>query len=295
MSIEYSLGLIGYPLGHSLSPILHQAALDSAGMHGKYQTFPIEPSSQKEINLLITQMKKGEFHGFNVTIPFKQTVIPMLDKLTKRAEEIGAVNTIFRDDEGNIIGDNTDILGFWADLNQSLPLSSIKKAIVFGAGGSARAVTYSLLLHGWETAIAARHPDQAKKIKDSFSGISSFDTNKISILELSKLALTSIIQDEVLIVNTTPAGMSPNISEIPWPLGLPFPKSGCLYDLIYSPVETVLVKEARKSGLNACNGLGMLIEQAASAFSIWTGVEASRSAMRNAIPKEYFSLPRSNQ
>ncbi|HLF89806.1 MAG TPA: shikimate dehydrogenase [Anaerolineales bacterium] len=284
MRETYSLGLIGYPLSHSLSPKLHNAALKSLGLDGEYCLYAIPPSEENELKELLETVRSGEIHGLNVTIPHKQTVIPYVDELTPTAQAVGAVNTIyFRD--GKLIGDNTDAPGFLADLKQflvNIPYSEFRKnALVLGAGGSARAVVYALLQDGWQITLAARRPEQAKSLADNLSQNSISNIQyPISIIQFPISNLESPFS---LIVNTTPLGMTPNVNNSPWPTDFPFPENAAVYDLVYNPRETLLVSNARAAGLPATTGVGMLIEQAALAFEIWTGREAPRDVMRDAV------------
>ncbi len=261
----YHLGLIGWPVEHSLSPVMHKAALQAAGLNGDYSLFPIAPlpAGEAELFRLVDRMKHGDLTGLNVTIPHKQTVCAFLDNLTPAARTIGAVNTVFLNSNGQLWGDNTDWSGFRQDLaNQYEGQSGLVQ--ILGAGGAARAIVYSLMMDGWQINISSRRPDQAKQLAAEFSSahhpVSAFPVEQFSLLP-----------EVALIVNTTPAGMSPDIHSSPWPVDLPFPRRAFVYDLIYNPAETRLMSVARSAGLTAVNGLGMLAGQAARAFEIWTG------------------------
>jgi shikimate dehydrogenase len=246
--------------------------------------YAIPPSEENELKELLETVRSGEIHGLNVTIPHKQTVIPYVDELTPTAQAVGAVNTIyFRD--GKLVGDNTDAPGFLADLKQflvNIPYSEFRKnALVLGAGGSARAVVYALLQDGWQITLAARRPEQAESLADNLSQNSISNIQyPISIIQFPISNLESPFS---LIVNTTPLGMTPNVNNSPWPTDFPFPENAAVYDLVYNPRETLLVRNARAAGLPATTGVGMLIEQAALAFEIWTGREAPRDVMRDAV------------
>ncbi|HET9905289.1 MAG TPA: shikimate dehydrogenase [Anaerolineales bacterium] len=274
----FNLGLIGYPLSHSLSPNIHSAALRACGFEGDYSLFPIYPEDKNGLQDLLSRVRSGEIHGLNVTIPHKQNVISFLDVLTSTSEAIGAVNTIYLR-EGKLIGDNTDAAGFLTDLKNFLATAEqsneSKSALILGAGGSARAVVYALLNDGWDVIIAARRIEQAQHLADSIANTKSPDVvSSFTDVEFSKIAL---------IVNTTPVGMTPNIDQSPLPENLSLPRHVSMYDLVYNPRETKLVKEARARGLNATTGLGMLIEQAALAFELWTGHNPSREIMRASV------------
>jgi shikimate dehydrogenase len=269
----FQLGLIGYPLGHSLSPKIHAAALSACNLQGDYSLFPIHPEDTQALIGLLARVRSGEIAGLNVTIPHKQNVIKLMDELTPTAKAIGAVNTIYlRDDK--LIGDNTDALGFLSDLKKFVGNweSGVgKSALVLGAGGSARAVVYALSNDGWDITIAARRLEQAQELAARFANVSAIELN-FQTFQPSNLQL---------LVNTTPLGMTPNIEQSPWPENLPFPNA-TIYDLVYNPRETKLVRDARAQGLSATTGLGMLIEQAALAFELWTGHTTPRDILRTA-------------
>lgn len=272
------LGLVGFPLGHSLSPRIHAAALHSCGLEGMYSLFPFGPDDRQGLKELLLRLRAGEIQGLNVTIPHKQNVIPLLDGLTSTAEAIGAVNTIYvRDDR--LIGDNTDAQGFRSDLQSFLTTKTRRhgelNALVLGAGGSARAVVYALLKDSWNVTLAARRIEQAQQISISYTDYRLLITDfTLTTIDLSNISL---------IVNTTPIGMVPNIDQSPWPAALPFPPHAAVYDLVYNPQETKLIREACLQGLPARTGLGMLIEQAALSFEIWTGQHPEREPLFEAI------------
>ncbi|PWH16604.1 MAG: shikimate dehydrogenase [Anaerolineae bacterium] len=275
--MSYTLGLLGYPLGHSLSPVIHTAALKACGLHGTYSLFPIPPEHPQELLALLARLRAGELHGLNVTIPHKQTVLPLLDALTETAQAIGAVNTIFVR-QGHLIGDNTDAPGFLADVTrflQPLQMLAAKSALVLGAGGSARAVVYALCQAGWQVAVSTRRLEQAQGLADSLKTAH----NQIEILPLDALHTWT----GTLLVNTTPLGMTPHLETSPWPEGVALPKGVAVYDLVYNPPETRFVREARAAGSPATSGLGMLIEQAALAFEIWTGHSPARALLSQAL------------
>lgn len=273
------LGLAGFPLGHSLSPRIHAAALRACELRGIYDLHPVPPDDPAALHHLLGRVRAGEIHGLNVTIPHKQAVIPYLDALTPAAQAIGAVNVIYCRD-GKLTGDNTDAPGFLADVKKFLapvdnPNFEQRHALILGAGGSARSVVYALVCDGWQVTLVARRAGQASALLAlhasaltcrAFSDLASLDLSSVSLL-----------------VNTTPLGMTPNPQHSPWPGGLPFPRGAVVYDLIYNPRETLLVREARAAGLRAATGLGMLVEQAALAFEIWTGQRPPRDVLFAAV------------
>ncbi len=275
------LGLIGFPLSHSLSPKIHTAALQSCGLEGDYSLFPIHPDDKQSLKDLLFRVRSGEIHGLNVTIPHKQNVIPFLDELTPTAKSIGAVNTIYLHNN-RLIGDNTDAQGFLLDLEKFLNTEARRhgdlNALVLGAGGSARAVVYALVNDGWDVTIAARRMEQSQELVLKFGKAKAIEFNPQTFQR----------SDLQLIVNTTPVGMTPNIDRSPWPENLPFPTNTSIYDLVYNPRETILVRDARCQGLNATTGLGMLIEQAVLSFEIWTGYKPPREVMFEAVDQTAY-------
>jgi shikimate dehydrogenase len=271
------LGLIGYPLGHSLSPKIHAAALKACGLEGQYSLFPIAPEDKQGLKDLLARVRAGEIQGLNVTIPHKQNVIEFMDELTPTAKAIGAVNTIYMR-EDKLIGDNTDAPGFLSDLKRVIgnrKLGIGKSAIVLGAGGSARAVVYALVNNGWNVTIAARRIEQAQQLSESFSNY------KLQVTEYSSFIFH--LSSFALLVNTTPLGMTPNTESSPLPENLSLPANAFVYDLVYNPRETKFVRDARAQGLHASTGLGMLIEQAALAFEKWTGHNPPREVLYQAV------------
>jgi shikimate dehydrogenase len=291
--VVFNLGLIGYPLGHSLSPKIHRAALEACGLDGDYSLFPIHPEDHLRLKHMLSRIRSGEIHGLNVTIPHKQVVISLLDELTPTAEAIAAVNTIYLKN-GKLTGDNTDAPGFMTDLQNFLTTETrrhpgptnnagagrdTKSALIFGAGGSARAVVYALAKDCWKVTVASRRIEQAQTL---ITHLSNPDSH-LSSIEFELTNLYSLVSNLTLLINTTPVGMSPEIDFSPWPVDLPFPQNVVVYDLVYNPRETKLVRDARAAGLAATTGLGMLIEQAALSFRIWTGCLPQRKALFKAV------------
>jgi shikimate dehydrogenase len=280
------LGLIGWPVSHSFSPKLHNAALKAAGLEGDYKLFPIAPQVEGRFLEIFNLIRVGEIIGINITIPYKKTVINYMDELTPMAKLVGAVNTIYFKN-GKLIGDNTDATGFLVDLHNKMPKPSdfSKNALVIGSGGSARAVVAALIEDNWHVILAARNLDRAKELSESISNAVGVDLIKFEALNAESLSV--VVRNSNLIVNTTPLGMFPNIEASPWPHGLNWVQDVFIYDLVYNPRETMLMNQAKTHGLAAVNGLGMLVEQAALAFEIWTGVAAPREVMYSVVSSEF--------
>lgn len=278
---SFSLGLTGFPLSHSLSPKIHTAAFQACGLQGDYSLFPVSPDDKQGLADLLARVRANQIQGLNVTIPHKQTVIPLLDELTPTAKAIGAVNTIYRRDN-KLVGDNTDAPGFLFDLKKFLAQSPSpvlgeglgvrgKSALIVGAGGSARAVVYALLHDGWNVTLAARRLEQAQQLT------SSFPEYEVRVMQYDPFILHN--SSFSLLVNTTPLGMFPAIETSPLPEDTRLPRGTIVYDLVYNPRETRLVRQAKAQGCRATSGLGMLIEQAALAFHLWTGCNPPREIL----------------
>ena len=269
------LGLIGFPVSHSLSPKIQNAALKACGLEGEYSLFPIPPDDMQGLKDLLDRVRSGEIAGLNVTIPHKQNVIPLMDELTPTVKTIGSVNVIYMRNT-RLIGDNTDAEGFLSDLKKFIGNREPevgKSALVLGAGGSARSVVYALQKDGWKVTIAARRLEQTQQLASQFDGANASELN-LQIFQPSNFQL---------LVNTTPLGMTPNIDTSPLPENVPLPKDIIIYDMVYNPRETKLVRDARTRGLSATTGLGMLIEQAALGFELWTGRKLPIDIFRNAV------------
>jgi len=276
-------GLIGYPLSHSLSPTLHEAAFEVLALQGEYLLYPVAPGEIGRLAELATHMRDGEIQGLNVTIPHKQAIMAVLDELTPSAQAIGAVNTLYFKN-GKLIGHNTDAPGFLADQAKFLRNTKVeKKVLVLGAGGAARAVVYALLNDSWKVTLAVRREDlsQARVLTESFKSQTGVGSIEIVLMEAGDLG--HLGNDIRLIVNATPIGMFPETDSSPWPSGLPFPHGAAVYDLVYNPRQTRLVRDAQAAGLRATTGLGMLVEQAALSFACWTGRDVPREVMFAAV------------
>ncbi len=307
----YWLGLTGWPLTYSLSPAIQNAALTALHLPGEYRLHPVPPlpAGREAMLDLLERLRSGELTGLNVTIPHKQAVLACLDDLTSMAKAVGAVNTLFR--RGNrLVGDNTDVTGFLADLRRVAPFLPLDRkqaalkpahALILGAGGAARAAVCGLSGLGWRVTVAARRLEQAEKLVEDLlcaganlccagantrisakhAQIDAVCLSCAGAISAAQSGLQSIPFD--LVVNATPAGMVSHEHENSWPDELPLPRGAFIYDMVYVPRETTLVRRARSEGNPAANGAGMLVEQAAAAFEIWTGRTAPRRVMQRAF------------
>lgn len=273
---------MGWPVSHSLSPSMHNAAAAKAGLNLAYVPLPVHPARVKSA---VHGLAALGFRGVNVTVPHKQAVMPFLDKLEAGAKAIGAVNTIKVDEPDGesprLTGFNTDWTGFLADLTANNVTIRGRDCLLLGAGGSARAVAYALGQMGCAVHVLARRPNQAEGLVHQIKPFVKSGT-----LYAHDLAALGDLMPSVaapLIVNTTPLGMTPNIVSSPWPTSLPFPKDSFIYDLVYNPPQTALMAQAQRANCPTINGLGMLIWQGAKAFEIWTAVAPDVAVMRRAV------------
>jgi len=267
-------GIIGFPVGHSLSPTMHNAAFAALGLPWSYVPLPVKPG---HLGAALKDFVEQGFRAFNVTIPHKEHVIPLLDETSEHAERIGAVNTVSVRD-GRLFGDNTDWQGFLSDLEHLGYRADGSSALVLGSGGAARGVVYALLARGCTVVIAARNAGTLGSLVDHARRC--FPDSPVSGLSLDDLP--ELKQPFDLVVNTTPIGMHPQVDASPWPASVAFPHCALAYDLVYNPAETCFMRQASSQGIATANGLGMLVHQAALAFTIWTGREAPVDVMRQA-------------
>lgn len=274
------VGVIGWPMEHSLSPVMHNAAFAELGIDWAYLPLPVQPNH-------VEQALKGlaalNFVGNNVTVPHKQAVIRYIDELGDAAQITGAVNTVHIRD-GKFFGYNTDPYGFLNSLKEVGCRPQGMRVAVLGAGGAARAVVYALARAEVDTVIVFnRTAERAAFLVDDLADI--FPDSSLSFEALTKEALAAFGNKVDLVVNTTSVGMYPQVDTCPWPEEVPIPTNALFYDLVYNPLETVFLARARAAGATAIDGLGMLVHQGALAFEKWTAQQAPVKIMRAACLK----------
>ncbi len=286
-----TVGLIGWPVEHSASPVMFNAAFEALGLNWRYEAFPVPP---EKLERTLRDLHARGVLGFNVTVPHKQAILPHLDSILPEARAVGAVNTVTALADPTPIwqGTNTDILGFQRDLLIHLPDPRPGMlALILGAGGAAHAATYVLARLGFQIMIVSRTPGRGLELIRSIqSGLRLGDAEhpiestqwRMQIRTMTPDRLAELKTPIDLIVNCTPVGMWPNTEASPWPDGVPFPPTAFVYDMVYRPEQTLLVRQAQATGLNAVSGLGMLVQQGAAAFQRWTGTEAPIALMLDA-------------
>lgn len=270
-------GIIGYPLRYTISPAFQNAAFEHLGLNWCYIPLVVEGDALKKA---IEGIRALNFAGVNVTIPYKEAVLECLDELTSTAELVEAVNTILVR-EGKLIGYNTDGRGFVTMLQKDMEFDpKDKKALIVGAGGAARAVAVSLALEGCaEIYILNRTKERAFDLARAICNKFPYCLTQAIDFEADLLSIFNRVD---LIVNATPVGTDISTDETPVSPDL-LNEGHLVCDLIYSPPETQFLKEAKRVGARAINGIGMLLYQGAASFEIWTDAEAPIEIMRKAI------------
>lgn len=288
-------GLIGHPVAHSRSPALQQAAFDALGIAARYELWdtPAEALAAR-----IAALRQPEYLGANVTIPHKAAVIPLLDALDPLAARLAAVNTIAREapaESGSVrlVGYNTDVTGLRRALAERRAWTAGRCMLVLGAGGAAQAALGVASLEGATVWIAARRVEAARAALDAFQRRARADApalsdrgdepNRAIALDDTE-RLSAALAACTVLINATPAGTrDPDASPIPVALLRHLPVEAFVFDMVYNPPETALVRAARARDLRASGGLPMLLYQGADAFRLWTGHEPPLDLMRNAV------------
>lgn len=273
MNLTRIYGLIGNPLGHSLSPLMHNAAFKELRIDAEYKLFELQ---EDQIESFLKSLKSNNIHGLNVTVPYKEKVIPFLYKVSPEAKLIGAVNTIKITPEG-LEGFNTDGAGFIHHLDDMEFDPRGKSIAILGAGGASRAVSV-YLAKGQPRSVSIFDTDKTKlnnlvdHLRQNFGNVDIKAVDSVDELGIDKCDL---------LVNATPIGMKETDPCLVDEKLLH--KDMLVYDLIYNPKETKLLKLAREKGAKVSNGLGMLLHQGVLAFEIWTAQEAPVDIMRTAL------------
>lgn len=278
------LGVIGDPIEHSLSPVMHNAAIAKLQLDYVYLPFPIKP---EELPTAISGLAAIGLTGFNVTIPHKQAIIPLLTEVSPIAKEIGAVNTVWRTETG-WHGTNTDVEGFLAPLKNYNQNWHQTTALILGYGGAARAVVAGCSqLNCAKIQVVGRDPQKLTAFKNSWHN----SQLAVNLSVHSWQELPDLIGESNLLVNTTPVGMYPRVDESPVSAELmeKLPKNAIAYDLIYTPNPTKFLQIAKDQGAIAIDGLEMLMQQGAAALQIWLKQQVPVEVMRQSL-REYLSI-----
>ncbi|MGE8206170.1 shikimate dehydrogenase [Heyndrickxia sp. NPDC080065] len=267
-------GVIGDPIAHSMSPVMHNDAFCDLHLdHHHYFPFHI---TNDQLEDAVKGMNALGIEGFNVTIPHKVKILPLLDDIDPLAKAIGAVNTVVREND-NFVGYNTDGLGFIRSLKEEWKKSLVnEKVLIIGAGGASKAIYFSLIHDGVQSVdICNRTIERARQLIDGCPYPSQ--SNILTMGEAEEM-----LGDYSLIIQTTSIGMSPHVMDTPISLKNIKPNTH-IVDIIYNPFETALLKEAKQRGATTSNGLGMFIYQGAIAFEKWTGITPNIERMKKIV------------
>ncbi len=273
----YKVGVTGYPLSHTLSPAFQQPAFDHYGIPATYRTYPVTAA---DLPSLIASLRNVEWLGLNVTIPHKEAVAALVDRCTPTAENIGAVNTLFKDG-GSLIGDNTDAHGFLTALRTDGATDPAgARVLVLGAGGAGRAVLVALAQAGaGHITLANRHRERAEGLLSALE--TSLSAQDCIVVDWESIALHQAASAADIIVNSTAVGMAkgPAPKQSPLPSHV-FHGNQLVFDLVYTPSLTPLLRLAQQGGAHTLDGLPMLVYQGAAAFERWTAKPAPLKLMK---------------
>lgn len=274
------LAVIGDPIGHSLSPVMHNRALAALGEDTVYVACPV---GSQDLEAALAGFAAIDLRGFSVTIPHKQAIMPLLGEILPVAQAVGAVNTVGRSANGEWWGTNTDVAGFVAPLRSARGNWPGTTAVILGGGGAARAVVAGCHELGCDRVIiVGRNLAKLRPLQAWFQPPNPL-TIPVELLPWSEMA-TAIAQADLL-VNSTPIGMAPKINESPMsPVDFdPLPVGAIVYDLIYTPRPTQFLQLAAARGFQTIDGLEMLVQQGAAALELWLGRSAPVDVMRDAL------------
>ena len=272
--------VVANPIKHSISPFIHNTAFAATATNGVYVAWEIETS---DLEQTIRNIRRYQMFGINLSMPYKEQVIPYLDELSDEARLIGAVNTVVNHD-GILIGYNTDGKGFF----KSLPSFTItgKKMTLLGAGGAAKSILAQAILDGAnQISVFVRESsmEKTKSYLDRLEEQTGFKVDLYALEDVSELQARIVESD--LLVNATSVGMDGQSSPVSESIVLP--ETLLVADIIYQPFETPFLKWARSQGNPAVNGLGMLLHQAAEAFQLWTGKEMPTEVIWQSLQEKY--------
>ncbi len=278
----YKFALIGYPLGHSLSPVIHQTAMEYCDMLGSYELLPTPP---EDLVSRIKYLKVNNYNGFNITIPHKVPITFFLSSMDEVADLAGAVNTVIIDKDKELHGYNTDVHGFVSGLSESMKLLlKYQKAVIFGTGGASRAVVIGL------SQVDIKEIDFYSRDISKIDVLKKFYLEKFPQIKFRFFQYTEKIDlsDTMIAVNTTPLGMLgkyAGVSPVEQYVVDSLPDKGIVYDIVYNPVETEFIKQAKKRNLKTVSGINMLVNQGLKAFELWTGKIVPANIVTEAVLK----------
>lgn len=276
------LGLLAHPIKHSYSPFIHNMSAEILNIDMVYLPFDVLSSGLKDA---MKGIRALGINGFNVSIPHKEQIIKYLDGLSEEASFIGAVNTVVND-HGTLTGFNTDYFGIVDSLNPYKDIFSGEEVAMFGAGGASRAVILALIRNYRPKRIHLinRTEQRAETLREHFRNLLGYDG--ISVHEYFPPNLKKILLNSSLIINTTPVGMHPLEEDSIIETADFISSSSVVFDMVYNPLETKLLKFASEAGAKTVGGLNMLVSQAAKSFELWTGAEMPKEIITKVLTEK---------
>ncbi|MCU0453650.1 MAG: shikimate dehydrogenase [Bacteroidetes bacterium] len=276
--MTFRFAIIGDPIAHSLSPVLHAAAFAALGIDATYECLRVR---REELQDTWERRLRSEFSGFNVTLPHKSAVLPLLDQVEALAASVGAVNTVSNRD-GRLEGTNTDIQGIRRALETSVGDVRGRPVAIIGAGGTARSAVAALAadLTPSHLTFLVRDPERAN---EHLSLARRSLACPVEVTRLNDPNLGRVLSEAALIIQTTPVGMEPGTGRSPLPAAFRFTPTQTVFDVIYRPLETAMMAAARQDGARVIGGLEFFLHQGAAAFEIWTGRPMPLEVVRPAI------------
>ena len=272
--------VVANPIKHSISPFIHNSAFEATNTNGVYLAWEVD---EAELAETVANIRRYQMYGINLSMPYKEQVIPYLDQLSEEARLIGAVNTVVNR-EGTLIGYNTDGKGFF----KSLPSFKIsrKRLVLLGAGGAAKAILAQAILDGVSQISVFVRSSSMEKTRPYLEKIQNATGFRVDLFALEDVQdLQDSITKADLLVNATSVGMDE--SSHPIPTSIVLPEKLLVADVIYQPFETPFLKWAKEQGNQSINGLGMLLYQAAEAFELWTGKEMPTDQIWELLKQKY--------
>ena len=278
------VGLVCWPVGHSLSPIMHNTVFEALDMDWVYLPLGTRPG---DLEAAIHGLRALSFEGCNISVPYKTEVIQYLDEIEDTARKMNAVNTIHNHD-GKLIGYNTDAPGFIRHLTSEGVVPDGFKVLVIGAGGAARAALFGLSQFKIEhVSVMDTVESQATSLIDDLESV--YPANTVEYYSPSEDNFRKLSQEGLdLVVNATPVGMSPKVDASPWPDAVALPDGAAFFDIVYNPQMTKFLTRAKAEGHKALSGLGMLVYQGVICFEIWTGITPPADLMFK-VCQEFFN------
>ena len=280
-SVTKTLAVIGHPVEHSFSPLMHNAAIRELGLDLSYLAFNVRPEA---VGAALEGMRALGILGLNVTVPHKEAVMPHLDDLSDEARRVGAVNTI-HNAGGVLKGYNTDVYGILTSLKETAGLDPLPPVVaVLGASGAARGVVYGLCTRPEVERILVfnRTPEKAETLAREMG---AWTDARLEAHPMDEASLQARLKEAQLLINATSVGMHPHTGYSPVGDGAALHPDLVVYDIVFNPLETLLLRQAREAGARAVGGIEMLVYQGARSFEIWTGTYPPVEVMKAALPR----------